>query len=216
METITVSQNVLNHLRYQIVTGNFIPGQKLNELDLASTLSVSTAPIREAIRLLQNEHLVKKIPRKGTFVTEISVEDCRQIYEVRKMIECSCIDILKSRNTTKLSTDIMKKPDAHDELLNALTREKKYFPGLAKFHFRFCRLAGNAWLTRLYESITSAIIRYQLIICEPGYTKSFEQEHKRLIELIENGNFNQAKKSLKNHIDNNFGLIADKIRKGQY
>lgn len=211
MKTITVSENVLNHIRHQIVVGAFSPGQKLNEVDLAATLGVSTAPVREALRVLQNEYLVKTIPRKGTFVTELSIEDCRQIYEVRKIIECACVDILQSRNTRELSNNSITELLPYQSLLDALSERKKTFSGLARFHFGFPRLVDNKWLTSLYDSIACAIIRYQLICYEPGYPQKFEDEHERFSTLIKNGHYDQAKEFLKKHIDHAFTVIADQM-----
>jgi len=213
MKSITVSENVLNHIRYQIVTGEFSPGQKLNEADLTSSLAVSTAPIREALRVLQNENLVMTIPWKGTFVTELSVEDCQQIYEVRKVIECACVDIFQKRKIKDLSNDAIMEPLPYQSLLDALSKRRKTFSGLVKFHFRFPRLTGNKWLTRLYDAIACTIIRYQLIGFKPGYPQQFEEEHKRFTRFIKDGRYEQAKEFLKKHIDHSFRIVADQMMK---
>jgi DNA-binding GntR family transcriptional regulator len=65
METLSVTKSRVHPLRENIIIGEFAPGQKLNEIELSSRLGISRPPLREAFRLLENEHLVRSIPRKG-------------------------------------------------------------------------------------------------------------------------------------------------------
>jgi len=83
MEIKTVTNIATEYLRKQIITGEMAAGQRINETDLASCLDISRPPIREAFRILENEHLVVNIPRKGTNVTKISSEDLQDIYQAR-------------------------------------------------------------------------------------------------------------------------------------
>ena len=66
MKVLGVKDSVVQSLRTQIIIGELTPGQKLNELVLSSLLGISRPPLREAFRLLENEHLAHSIPRKGT------------------------------------------------------------------------------------------------------------------------------------------------------
>jgi len=84
MEIKTVTNTVTEYLRKQIITGELVADQRINETDLAARLKISRPPIREALRILENEHLVINIPRKGTNVTKISIEDLQDIYKAPK------------------------------------------------------------------------------------------------------------------------------------
>jgi len=97
MEIKTVTSIATEYLRKQIITGEIAAGQRINETDLAARLKISRPPIREALRILENEHLVINSPRKGTNVTTISIEDLENIYQTREMLECYSIDILKAK-----------------------------------------------------------------------------------------------------------------------
>ena len=87
MKILSVTESIFHKLRDMIICGEKPPGQKLDEHLLSSSLSVSRPPLREAFRLLQNEHLIYTIPRKGTYVTDVSVNDFGELYQVRKMAE---------------------------------------------------------------------------------------------------------------------------------
>ena len=95
MEVQNLTKRVLEYLRNRIITGELVPGQKLNENEIASRLEISRHSIREAFRVLESEQLVFSIPNKGAFVTELSDDDLLEVYQTREMIECYAVDLLK-------------------------------------------------------------------------------------------------------------------------
>lgn len=66
MEVFGVKESVVQYLRSNIITGELAAGQILNELELSSLLGISRPPLREAFRIVKNEHVIVSIPRKGT------------------------------------------------------------------------------------------------------------------------------------------------------
>lgn len=83
----TTQQHALDGLRHAIVTGGLRPGQRVRQDDIATQLGVSIAPVREALRVLEQEGQVTYQPRRGYFVTELHVEDLEEIYELRRVLE---------------------------------------------------------------------------------------------------------------------------------
>jgi DNA-binding GntR family transcriptional regulator len=102
MEIKSVPKTVVEYLRDRILVGQLAPRQKLSENDLASKLDISRPPLREAFRILEYERLIFTIPRKGTYVSNISIEDLQDVYQAREMIECYAIDLLKAKNIKDL------------------------------------------------------------------------------------------------------------------
>ena len=102
MEFKTIERTVVEYLRKQIITGQLSAGTKLTENDLATQLDISRHPLREAFRVLESEHLVICVPRKGTYVSEMSIEDLQQLYQAREMIECYAIELLRAQRIRKL------------------------------------------------------------------------------------------------------------------
>lgn len=70
-----------------IVSAELRPGQRVNQDDVAARLDLSVAPVREALRVLEQEGQVTYRPRRGYFVTELRSEDLREIYELRALLE---------------------------------------------------------------------------------------------------------------------------------
>lgn len=83
----TAQQHAVDALRGLIVGGALRPGARVNQEDLAADLGLSVAPIREALRVLEQEGQLTYLPRRGYFVTELNVADLTEIYELRAVLE---------------------------------------------------------------------------------------------------------------------------------
>ncbi len=83
----STQEHALEGLRRTIVEGALRPGQRVAQEDVAERLGVSIAPVREALRVLEQEGQVTYLPRRGYFVTELRVEDVEEIYELRRVLE---------------------------------------------------------------------------------------------------------------------------------
>ena len=102
MEITSITLKALQTLRDKIIVGELKAGYKLNESDISIGLGISRPPLREALRILETDRLVTNIPRKGTYVSELSVKDFVEISQTREMIECYCVDLLKASNIRNL------------------------------------------------------------------------------------------------------------------
>ncbi|MHB8693923.1 MAG: GntR family transcriptional regulator [Solirubrobacteraceae bacterium] len=83
----TTAQHALDALRRMIVAGELRPAQRVLQEDVAELLGVSIAPVREALRVLEQEGQVTYHPRRGYFVTELRIEDLEEIYALRQGLE---------------------------------------------------------------------------------------------------------------------------------
>ena len=84
---------VFRALRQAILKGKLLPGERLMEMQLAKKLGVSRTPIREAMRMLELEGLVKMVPRKGAEVAGITEKNLRDVLEVRRALEELAIEL---------------------------------------------------------------------------------------------------------------------------
>ena len=96
MENKTVFDNyslrgrTFNRIREDILLGRYKANEELREVTLGKELGVSRTPVREALRQLELEGLVKIIPNKGAYVTGISTKDIEDIYNIRSLLEGLC------------------------------------------------------------------------------------------------------------------------------
>jgi DNA-binding GntR family transcriptional regulator len=215
MEIKTVTNIATEYLRKQIVTGELAAGQRLNEADLASRLNISRPPIREAFRILENEHLVVNIPRKWTNVSEISIEGLQDIYQAREMFECYAIDILKAKDIRELPNVIASVESASDLSIPSQDNREEiftYLKAFVDFHIKLIESTGNNWVVHFYDSISSHLARYQFFyLYVPGSGRRSIDEHQHIISLIKRGSYGKAKKFMREHINYTFEFLRNKM-----
>jgi len=215
MEIMGVGESVLQYLRVHIINGEFTAGQKLNEIELSSSLGISRAPLREAFRVLENEHLVVSVPRKGCYVTEISLRACQEIFEARVMIECTSIDFLKARgirNLPEVGSTLEKTADLPMPTSSDPYEKFQYLKAIADFHIKLVESAGNSRLTHFYNAIFFSLARYQAMYTYvPGLMDESYKEHIEILRLIETENYDKAKRNMESHINKFIVLIGDRF-----
>jgi DNA-binding GntR family transcriptional regulator len=215
MEIKTITSTVTEYLRKQIIVGKFSPGQRINETDLASTLNISRHPIREALRILENETLVLNAPRKGTYVTEISTGELQNICQAREMIECYSIDILKEKKIRDLPDVAASIEAASDLLIPPQDKGEEVFTYLnafVDFHIKLIESTGNNWVIHFYRSISSHLARYQFIyLYIPGSGKRSSEGHVQILDLIGHGQYRKAKEVMRDHTNYIYEFLKDKI-----
>jgi len=219
MNIVGVTESMTRLLRLQIITGLIAPGAKLNEIELSKRFGVSRPPLREAFRKLEYEQLVQTIPRKGTYVTKLSIDDCKEVYFTRCSLECAAIDaiaenkvrdfgILKKAIKNENHTVLPPKDDA-EGLMN-------YYKFIAEFHWSLVEISGNRWLQHCYQSIGSALIRYQIIYYEiPGTRQPAIDDHTEILRLMQAEQYAQAKEFLVAHIMEGLNMLIAKMRKNR-
>lgn len=215
MEIKSITESVVEYLRLQIITGELAAGQRINETELASYLNISRPPLREAFRILENEYLVVNIPRKATYISDISIEDLKEVYQAREMLECYAINFLKDRNIRDLPNVTASVESASD--LSTPSQDNReevftYLKAFVDFHIKLIESTGNHWVIHFYNSISSHLARYQFIyLYIPGSGRRSIEEHNQILDFIKTGNYEKAKKFMREHINYTFEFLKNKI-----
>lgn len=174
-EFLPLRDVVFNTLRQGILTGELKPGERLMEIHLAKRLGVSRTPIREAIRMLELEGLVKMIPRRGAEVARISKQDIQDVLEVRL-----ALDSLATRLACERISDEQKEElkAAAKNFIDATVTKDATQIALADVQFHDVILAAshNKRLVQMVNNLAERIYRYRL-----EYIKD-EKNHQGLIE----------------------------------
>lgn len=205
MEVLGLTRSLIDHLRGQIILGELAPGEKINEIQIASDLGISRSPLREALRILENERLISNIPRKGSFVTEMSLEDLSEIYQMREMIELYALKLMEN-NAMRELPEVVQYADNTKNIVvpsESDSPEDKisYIHKLAQYHLKLVESAGNKRLFEFYKMIHSNINRYvyQNAFIQ-GVAEHRVEEHHRITDLIGRGQYGSASKVLQDHI----------------
>ena len=105
---------VYEKLKEMILTNELKPGEKLLQEKLAVQLGVSRTPLLKAMQMLEFDFLVESIPRRGMFVKKLSVEDMREIYEVREGIESVAVSLVVNRIDENQTDNHLLQPEIQD------------------------------------------------------------------------------------------------------
>ena len=209
--------SVTEYLRTQIITGRLAPGQRLNEGELSEMFNVSRSPLREALLILEREDLVVNIPRKGTYVTPMSEENVKMIYQVMDMVELYAIDQIRVKKITHLPELVA----AVDQCTNIRVSSGEgweellvYRKLLAGFHSKLVESVGNPHIIEFYRRTSANLARYQYLqLSETGSGKEMIKEHKQIIGHIEKGDYLKARELLKTHIKKSFQYKITALKK---
>ena len=182
----TLADQAVELIRGRIWNGDFVSGERLVETRLAADLGISRGPIREALKQLAAEGLVREEPRRGTFVTAPTRDDVRDLYDLRVAIEARAARLVIERGDPAALETLR---EALAELHEAVRASD--LPWLARsdygFHETICRVSGNRRLLDVFVR-NASVMRLLVHMEEAQYYMSFEdveQQHRELLESIE-------------------------------
>lgn len=143
----SMHQEVAAALREQIFEGQWAPGALLDELALCERLEISRTPLREALKVLTAEGLLRHEPRRGCFVNEVSEKDLDEIFPVIALLEGRCA-YEAARNAS--AADIAALDTLHERLQShaQARRINEYYATNLLIHEAIITLADNRWLAQ--------------------------------------------------------------------
>lgn len=180
----TTQEHALAHLRGAIVGGELRPGQRVAQEDVAARLGVSVAPVREALRVLEQEGQVTYLPRRGYFVTELRIEDLEEIYALRRLLEAQAahyaLPLLDDEHLAEIAaaaqdcTDAARAGDVAAEL--AANR---------RFHFAILAAPGRPHVLRLIRLLWDSTEAYRaLYYNSPAERDASVAAHDRILAAL--------------------------------
>lgn len=194
----SLGQTITERLRDQILINQLKPGERLIADDLALTFGVSRSMIREALLLLATEGFINIIPRKGTFVTQMSAKQANDLFEVRLLLEGQVASLAAERRTAENLRELRETADLG--LAVALAGNVEQLPALnTRFHNLLADTADNDYLTETLSRLSNIIQWvYSRRIIERS-TDSWK-EHLRIVDAIEQMDPAAARSASHEHI----------------
>lgn len=193
---------VCENIRQAIIDGTFSPGERLMEIQLADEMGVSRTPVREAIRKLELEGFVVMIPRRGTYVADISIRDITEIYEIR-----ISLDVLAAGLAAERITD-----DELNQLNNLLIEISKHVATMnmekiveldTAFHDLLYKAARNERLCSIINNLREQLTGIRgRSMSYPGRMVETMDEHRALVDAIASRNVAMAQHAAQVHLEN--------------
>lgn len=191
------SNKAYEFLYNEILSNNLLPGSPISEADIASRLGLSRTPIREALKILDTEGLVKQVRNRGTFVTEITVQDIEEIFSLRELFE---INALKSAYKF-VSDETLNMLEFNINSLNKDDDKEKYFEVDEMLHGTIVNHCGNSRLITFRNMINSQIKMIRRISAQdPSHFERSKEQHLEIIYALKKRDLETAEKLLSNHI----------------
>lgn len=198
---------IYQRIQAAIADNRLPPGTKLGEENLAKFLKVSRARIREVLRDLSRERLVTILPNRGAFVATPTIDDTRQIYQARRIIEGALIRRVTERITNNQIEELEAKVSdekhawARDDREQAIRYSRE-------FHLRLVELGGNEILSDTMRSTLSLSSLAAALYGERHNPGCMCQDHADILEAIRRRNGAEAEKLMTNHLQQ----VEDRMR----
>lgn len=202
-----LSSVVVDFLKNKILAGHYKEGDHVTEVNIAEELGISRAPVREGIRELQNQGLMKSVPRKGNFVVRLSAEDVREIFDIRILLENSVLEIITNegklseadyKNLNNIVLEMVRIAEDQGEDTEKIVRINQKD---TEFHSYLWGKSGSKRREKVLRDLCVQLQMAMVIDTQlTGDLNVTAKDHYEIIKYLKLADLENCKKALKNHI----------------
>ena len=190
---------IYQDLFQQIVHGTLVPNTLLSESELAKQMESSRTPVREALLMLEGDGLLRRYPGRGYLVTEVTLQDVDEIFELRIGLERLAL----KKAYPNLSNSLLLKLEAQLEELGAQSTPDEFYSADRTLHKLLAHYCGNSRLQKFLNTLDSQIERVRYISARrPDRLPESKREHLDIIHALKQHNLDLAEEKLVKHIQN--------------
>lgn len=187
----------------QILQGVLVPGQRINEPDVAQRLQVSRVPVREALRELESSGLVVSRKHAGVFVREPDAREVIDLYQFRALLDAfvgRCVAALPAEQRAALIHALDKSVAAMQDAAASQAVQRYYGENL-RFHWAMVEAAGNKAVADAYQGIVQKLhlSRIKNLSKDVGMQTSI-QEHSQIVQALKDGDVARCEALLAQHV----------------
>lgn len=208
-KTISLADQVFDHLENDILSGKYQRGEILTESKLSAELGVSRTPIREALRRLEQEHIIEE-SGKGSVVIGITEKDLEDIFMIRKSLECQVAALAAKNRTEEQLKQLREALEFQEFYLNKKDPDQIKLMD-SRFHETLYKLSGS---TAFYDTLVplhKKIQKYRRAsVANSSRAEASVAEHRKIYEAIEAKNTALAAKYASEHVENAYKHIMRK------
>jgi DNA-binding GntR family transcriptional regulator len=206
---VPLREAVFLELKRAILEGSLEPGQPISENRIASKLSVSRTPVREAIRILERDGLVSVLPGRKVVVSVPSQRDIEEVYQIRAIVETEAL-----RQITPDDTELIRILEQCIEEAKS-SRKEGNLRAMGdinnRFHLTIISALENQRLQRFMNSLNDTVSRFRYYTLASKGTLEFEEEHKEIVSNLKAGNTEQAVSLLHHHLMKPKHLLSEQF-----
>ena len=207
----TLAERAFATLHEAVVTGVLAPGERLPIEELAEILEMSPMPIREAQRQLDSVGLVENIPHRGARVTELSIDDLREVYEARLALEPLAVRHAAEQFSDADAAEAAARLEDHVKAYKRRDVALVWSTHTA-FHFALYDAAKSRWMGRLIHPLWETSERYRFAMLPVRLNLDQRRlEHERILQACIDHDGGRAAHELYNHLARTANLIAGQM-----
>ncbi len=203
-------EEVAELLRQRIYNRELAPGSWIDELRIAEELGISRTPLREALKVLAAEGLVTMKVRRGAYVTEVSEQDLREVYDLLALLEA---DAAAALCDCASEADLSELVALHEALELAAAPDsgsrERFFSLNEEFHRRMLELAHNRWRMQVVSDLRKVMkLNRQGSLFKSGRIEESLAEHRAILDALLARDAAQAAKCVRIHFANGLQAAA--------
>lgn len=202
----SVSDQLYKMLRQKIMGQELRGGDRLIQTDIAQEFSISRTPIREALRRLEQEGLVERMPQGGLRVVKISPGDVKDLYGIRAVLssyaaELACGRIDRETLDHLKSINHQARTVVEDTSVSLQEQGEQLFELNTVFHESILDAAGSPWLLTMVNNLRDMVLRFRVLCLQDlAIRREACTEHERIVELLESGDKDLVVPLMRKHI----------------
>ncbi len=208
----SLHDEVAAQLRERIFAGELAPGSFVDEPALCAELSISRTPLREALKVLTAEGLLRHEPRRGCFVSQITEQDLDEIFPVIALLEGRCA-FEAARNAT--DADLAALEQLHDRLQRNAKAKRitEYYETNFAIHEAIIVLANNRWLAQVIGDLRKLVKLARLQqLHAPGRLEQSLSEHMAVYAALKARDADGAEAAMRTHLTRQRVALRDLAR----
>jgi DNA-binding GntR family transcriptional regulator len=211
MSEQSATTRVYEAVKRDVLEGVIKPGERIGDAELRDQLGVSRTPVREAMLALEQENLVRIVPRLGYFAAEISVTDMADAYQLRFLLEPVVTAMAALRVRDDEVEELRELADvgtdgSEEGVSRAIERNKR-------FHLRVAELGGNTRMTRVMADVLDALGRLAVVDLQRRRTgESWTTEHLEIVEAIASHDPVRAAEAARATFEPDEGMLLKRTR----
>lgn len=204
-QRVTLATEVRSEIQSRILRGEIGAGEKLNEAQLAATMSVSRGTVREAVRMLADSGLIEIITNRGAFVRRVTVEEIRDLYDLRGAIFSMACGVLARRMDQERDDTLLATLERNIEKMRAAQendRREQYYDLNIEFHETLMDGARNDRAMGVYDALVKEmhLFRRRGLSRAMNIARSLE-EHQAIYDAIRAGDARAAREAALAHTE---------------
>ena len=206
-------EEAYEELRVQIVTNGVAPGEILKEKDLMAQLAIGRSPLREILFRLQEENLIKPLPRLGYMVTTLDISDVRELVELRRELEGFAGYLAAQRITPEQLENlrtIIREAETKTAKMQDVSNITEYFD--TRFHSLLYQATGNQKLVKILQDLHIVMLRiwFHVGFGAIGFAHQ-AQNFYNVFEALEQKEAENARTAMEEHVDLYAAQIKEKF-----